>query len=495
MDFLSLQAILHPKKVAISDLTSERSWTYQQLNEYVFQTVTWFSKQGLEAGDRISCIAKNRAEIVVLSLACGRAGVLFVPLNWRLSKKEIHIVLKDCAPKLLLCDNVADNLDVNYVDINELTDLVKGLSPANYSKRYYECASLILYTSGTTGTPKGVIHSEASIMETTLNMCLLAYVDDNSVFLCESPMFHVIGLISSIRPVLYVGGTILISDGFVPTRTLSRLCDRALKITHYFCVPQMANILRQQPDFAPEKLQHLKAILTGGAPHPEVQIRQWLGDGIPIVDGYGMSEAGTIFHMPFDIQIIDEKAGFVGVPGHRIETRIADTNGNETLDGVPGEVQIKGKNLFLGIWNNPELYQQCFTKDGWFKTGDVAVKDVGGFHRIVDRIKDMFISGGENVYPVEIESIGVIDEQILECALIGVPDQKWGEVGCLFVVQVDRVQTLNEEALLSTLGNSLARYKLPKYIEILDQLPRTGAGKVRKNILKDIYNKRKKLLC
>ena len=230
-------------------------------------------------------------------------------------------------------------------------------------------------------------------------------------------------------------------------------------------------------------------------PHPEVQIRQWLGDGIPIVDGYGMSEAGTIFHMPFDIQIIDEKAGFVGVPGHRIETRIADTNGNETLDGVPGEVQIKGKNLFLGIWNNPELYQQCFTKDGWFKTGDIAVKDVGGFHRIVDRIKDMFISGGENVYPVEIESIGVIDEQILECALIGVPDQKWGEVGCLFVVQVDRVQTLNEEALLSTLGNSLARYKLPKYIEILDQLPRTGAGKVRKNILKDIYNKRKKLLC
>lgn len=488
VDFLSLHVKLRPEKIAVSDLTSGRQWTYRQWDYLVSQTIGWLFQNKIFESDRVACLASNCAEIVALSLACGRAGILFVPLNWRLSKEEINTLLVDCKPTIVIADSKAESLEIPYIDIDTLFSQVAESEPTFCDNTFYESPSLILYTSGTTGVPKGVLHSEASIMETTLNMALLAYVDDRSVFLCEAPMFHIIGLISSIRPVLYQGGTILISDRFIPSRTLSRLSDDNLKISHYFCVPQMAQALRQETEFEPHRLSNLKALLTGGAPHPEVQIKEWLNDGIPIVDGYGMSEAGTIFHMPFDIETIDRKAGFVGVPGHRIQTRITDPQGNVIKDGRPGEVQVKGKNLFLGIWNNPDIYSASFTQDGWFKTGDVAIQDRDGFHRIVDRIKDMFISGGENVYPIEVEGVAISDVQVQECALIGVPDTKWGEVGCLFVVLAHGVDELDTEALLTTLERTLARYKLPKFIRVIGQLPRTGAGKVRKNLLKEMFN-------
>ncbi len=486
MDFLSLQATLHSNKLAVSDLSSGWCLNYKQLHSLVAQTVTWLDENGIKRGDRVVCLSKNCAETIVLSLACGRAGTMLVPLNWRLSSEEIRILIDDCQPKVIFVDEMGEKLGLEHIDIHELPKMVVNKALSLNTTEHHDLPSLILYTSGTTGVPKGVMHSESSIMETTLNMSLLAYVDDKSVFLCEAPMFHVIGLISSIRPVLYHGGTVLISDGFVPERTLARMSDKKLGVTHYFCVPQMANLLRQQPNFDPSQLKGLKALLTGGAPHPEVQIKEWLSDGIPIVDGYGMSEAGTIFHMPFDIDMIDKKAGYVGVPGHRILTRIADSNGKVVSHGTAGEIQIKGNNLFLGIWNKSELYQQCFTDDGWFKTGDVAVKDEDGFHRIVDRIKDMFISGGENVYPVEVEGLVLKDEQVFECALVGVPDEKWGEVGCLYVVLNEGFDELDENALLTSLNNSLARYKLPKYFKVIEQLPRNGAGKVQKNLLKDL---------
>lgn len=485
MDFLALQSKLHEDKLAIVDLTSGRSWTYRELHELVAKTVTWFKTKDMQLGDRVACIAKNCAETVVLSLACGRAGLLLVPINWRLSAEEVKSLLEDCQPSWVFADDLGDALDIEHCKIADLTHLVEQSSLSSLCMENHSKPSLILYTSGTTGVPKGIMHTEASIMETTLNMGLLAYIDDQSVFLCEAPMFHVIGLISSIRPVLYHGGTVLISDGFIPDRTLDRLMDMSYAVTHYFCVPQMANLLRQQPNFHPEKLNNLKAILTGGAPHPEVQIRQWLADGIPIVDGYGMSEAGTIFHMPFDINKIDVKAGCVGIPGHRIQTRVANSNNNTVATGETGEVQVLGANLFVGIWNKPDLFEQSFTSDGWFKTGDIAVKDEDGFHRIVDRIKDMFISGGENVYPVEVEAIALTDPQVFECALVGMKDEKWGEVGCLFVVLKPDIGAFESDKLIDTLARSLARYKLPKKINVVESLPRTAAGKVKKNQLRE----------
>ncbi len=488
MDFLSVQASLKPTRDALIDLTLERRWDFAALDYVVGQWVSWFNQRGLQAGDRLACIAKNRAELVMMHLACGRTGVIYVPLNWRLSTEEIQLLLADCEPALVLGDSIAASLGVDHEPLDGVLAQVEALGSMPVTDTSYRLPSLILYTSGTTGKPKGIMHSEASLMETTLNMCVLGQVNEDSVFLCETPMFHVIGLVSCVRPALYCGGHILISDGFNPERTLGYLMDPVLRISHYFCVPQMADSLRHHPSYNPARLRNLKGLLTGGAPHPAVQIRAWLRDGIPIVDGYGMSEAGTIFGMPFDVNLIDNNAGCVGLATQRVKVRLADDNNQPVKQGQPGEVQLKGDNLFVGIWQQPLLFDKCFTSDGWFKTGDVAVMNGTGFYRIVDRQKDMFISGGENVYPVEIEGVVLGIQGVRECAVVGVPDERWGEVGCLYVVPHAEGSLPAETELLTQIGEHLAKFKIPKHVRVIDALPRNGAGKVVKPQLREQFS-------
>tara|TARA_B100001063_G_scaffold74665_1_gene68954 strand:+ start:2363 stop:3835 length:1473 start_codon:yes stop_codon:yes gene_type:complete len=483
MDFLGLQAVLRPRKLAINDLTHDRQWHYAELDQWVGQLVTFLTERNLKAGDRLACLSKNRAEIIALHLACARAGIIFVPLNWRLSKEEIEALIDDAKPALLIGDELAVEHSFEHYPMDKIYPESQHCD-VGVASAGADAPCLILYTSGTTGRPKGVMHTEATIMETTINMALLGQVDELSVFLCETPMFHVIGLVSCIRPALNNGGTLVISDGFEPGRTLHRMMDPALNISHYFCVPQMANMLRQHADFSVSSLANLKGLLTGGAPHPEVQIRAWLNDGIPIVDGYGMSEAGTVFGMPFDIPSIDAHAGCVGVATPRLQIRLLNDDGDEVADGEPGEVMLKGDNLFVGIWGQENVYQSCFNHEGWFHTGDIAVKNAAGFYRIVDRKKDMFISGGENVYPVEVEGVTLKIEGIADCALVGVPDEKWGEVGQLFVVAKNGFDFSDSTGLLEEIATHVARYKVPKYVTQLDVLPRNGAGKVMKHVLR-----------
>jgi fatty-acyl-CoA synthase len=483
MDFLSLQASLRPDATAIIDITNNRQLSYSELNTQVNALLNWFVEEDINVGDRVACLSRNRAEIVLLHLACGRAGVLFVPLNWRLAKEELSVLLADCTPKVLFTDQQSASFEFAATPIEQLLLLANSAKPGTTVGYDPEVASLILYTSGTTGKPKGIIHSEATIMESTINMMLLGQVNESSVFLCEAPMFHVIGLISCIRPALFCGGHLVITDGFQPDRTLALLQDPAYQITHYFCVPQMANTLRLHPDFSAASLKALKALLTGGAPHPEAQIRAWLDDGIPIVDGYGMSEAGTVLGMPFDKKLIADNAGFVGIHSHRTQVRIVNSNDKAVTQGQAGELQIRGKHLCIGIWQQAELFNACFTRDGWFRTGDIAIQNSQGFYRIVDRQKDMYISGGENVYPVEVESAVLQLPQVKECAVIGVADQIWGEVGCLYITYKSGAEPLKPAQLIDILKMSLAKYKLPKYIYTLDSLPRNASGKLIKSKL------------
>ena len=484
MDFVTLQARLRPRSIAVNDVTHHRTWTYAGFDNTINQLVSWYQINGLKQGDRVACLSKNRAELVALHLACSRAGLVFVPLNWRLAKEELQALMSDCSPALLIGDESAAAMQFSHYDINLLLSDCSELS-ATQPEFDEHTPSLILYTSGTTGKPKGIVHSEATLMETTLNMTQLGQVNEHSVFLCETPMFHVIGLVSCVRPALYCGGSLVISDAFEPARTLNRLADETLRISHYFCVPQMANMLRQHAQFDARKLKNLKGLLTGGAPHPEVQIRAWINDGIPIVDGYGMSEAGTVFGMPFDLQILDENAGCVGLATPRVKVRLTDDHGHEGPPGKAGEVEIRGGNLFIGIWQQDTLYQKSFTADGWFKTGDIAVCNQAGFYRIVDRKKDMFISGGENVYPVEVEGVVLKHPAVKDCALIGVPDERWGEVGHLFVVPFNEQSLANSEQFFTELGEHLARYKIPRHLTLTDSIPRNGAGKILRTVLRE----------
>lgn len=485
MDYVRLHACLHPDKPAVTDLTFERSWTYEQFDHYVACCTAALLQESVLAGERVACLSKNRAEVLALQLACARLGAIFVPLNWRLAESELEVLIADCKPRVIYGDEIASKLNVDVVDIDHLLSQCDAVQPVWPEQPPDNLPSLMLYTSGTTGAPKGVMLSERNLTETAINFTLLGEVSSESHFLCESPMFHIIGMVTSIRPPLLCGGQISISDSFVPQRTFNRLADPVLKVSHYFCVPQMALAIRAVDNFDASRLGGLKAIFTGGAPHPETQIRDWLNDGIAIVDGYGSSEGGTVFGMPLDRTLIDQKAGCVGLPTPRVQARIVDEDGNNVVDGTPGELQLKGDNITLGYWQREDEYQASLTEDGWFLTGDILTKDVDGFYRVTDRKKDMYISGGENVYPVEIESQLDKYPGVSEVAVVGVPDAKWGEVGCLFyVTELSEIKLKDVEEYLSA---RIARYKIPKQIYRVDELPRNGVGKLMRHEMRKIY--------
>ncbi len=484
MDHVAVQARLQPERVAAVDLAGGRRWTYAQLDLAIARAAGVLRRLGVGEGERLAVLARNRVLLAVLHLACARLGAMFVPLNWRLSTGEIVALVEDAAPALIVGDALLGAAGLEGLDLDVLQAEIDAAEPEAPTQGDRERPSLILYTSGTSGRPKGALLSERNLDQTAINFGRLGKVTHQSTFLVDAPMFHIIGLITSIRPALMHGGTVLVSDGFEPSRTLSRLGDPALGVTHYFCVPQMAAMLRGLPNFDGAALARLTAVFTGGAPHPAADIRAWLAQGVPVVDGYGMSEAGTVFGMPADIGLIDARAGSAGLAMPAVATRIVDEQDNDCPPGVAGELLLKGDNIFQGYWRRPEETERAFTADGWFRTGDIARADAEGYHWLVDRKKDMFISGGENVYPAEIEAALADHPAIAECAVVGMPDPRWGEIGHLVATCRDGA-VLDLAIILNHLENRLARYKLPKALTLVAALPRTGSGKIQKTILRE----------
>ena len=483
IDYLAFNARYHPERQATGDLNAPGRWTYREFDELVARYATALDKHGMRQGERLACLAKNCVSLVALHLACARLGAIYVPLNWRWSPVEIGRVLDETEPELVLGDSLLGAQQINGVDIDEFDSEADACEIHPTREIDPDLPSLILFTSGTSGRPKGAVLTERNLAETAFNASLLLRVTQDSVFLCDAPMFHVIGLVANIRPVLMQGGSFLVSDGFEPARTLQRLADPELHITHYFCVPQMAGALRAEPAFDPVGLQGLTALFTGGAPHPADSITKWLDDGILAVDGFGMSEAGTVFGMPVDAGVIRSRTGSCGLAAPRLATRIVSDSGEVLGPGDAGELQLRGKNIFSEYWRRPEDSRSAFTIDGWFHTGDIARCDAEGFHWIVDRKKDMFISGGENVYPAEIEAALLELDDIAECAVVGVADERWGESGHLYLVTRPGCE-LNDKEVLAHLQSRIARYKIPKQVSFIDALPRNAAGKILKDLLR-----------
>lgn len=481
-DPIALHARLRPEALACVDLTSQRQWSYRAFDRSINQLAGALRAIGIEAGDRVAVHGKNTAWQTILQQALMRLGALHVPLNWRLSLNELALLIEDCAPKLIFGDDPLPPLPdgVKLMSLRGMAALADqrealDLPPFDGSK-----PCVILYTSGTSGRPKGALISANNMIATAINFGILGEVDERSIFLCDSPMFHVIGMITQIWPALFRGGRVLISEGFTPALTNARLADPQLGVTHYFCVTQMADSLRQLPDFDVKHWASLKAIFTGGAPNPAENIRWWLGKGMPMVDGYGMTEAGTLLGMPLDPKVIDAKAGSVGLSGPLCRIRLVDSAGCDVPDDTAGEIVIAGMNVVSGYWNRDASGD--FFDGAWMRTGDIAIRDRDGYFRIIDRRKDMFISGGENVYPAEVEAILREHPEVLEAAVIGVPDPRWGEVGQAFVVCRSQIAA---DALLAHCDGKIARYKIPKFVTQMDSLPRTGSGKVLKHVLRE----------
>ena len=485
-DFIALHARSRPAFPALVDAESRRSLTYAELDRAIASAVTVLVGLGATEGSRVATLSRNRPEILILHFACARMGAILVPLNWRLSRVELEAILLDCAPDVLVSDGVAAAEAPSgcvALDLETLSSLFREAAPAPSGFSDPDLPSLMLYTSGTSGRPKGVMLSERNLLATAVNFTVLGQVTANSVFLADAPMFHVIGLVTNFRPALLMGATVVVSPGFDPATTLERLADEQLSISHYFCVPQMADMLRATPAYDPKRLGSLAAIFTGGAPHPAVSIRQWLDDGITIADGYGMTEAGTVLGMPLDRDVIARKAGSAGLMPPTIRHRIVDEEDRPCAPGEVGELLLSGDNITSGYWNRREETAKAFTDDGFFRTGDLVRSDGEGFFYLVDRKKDMFISGGENVYPAEVEAALREHPDIVEACVVGMPDAQWGEVGHAVLV-LRPGASMDEKAIRAHCEQRLARYKLPKKILALDQLTRTGSGKVVKSELK-----------
>ncbi len=502
VDFVGYFARTRPDKLACRDMESGRSLTYAALHARVDCTAAaierLLSGQGkIVEGARVATLARNGSDALCLYLACVRLGAIFQPLNWRLAPAELAIMGEDGEPALLVFDEefaagaaaIGKACGAVLVALSGGADGFECALQASEERRRPGAAlsddapTTLLYTSGTTGRPKGVIVTEANARANAYSYGLAAQVGHESVFLCDMPMFHVVGLFAVARTVLQTGATLLMSPRFDAEETVRRVADPALEITHYFCVPQMAQQLRAARGYEAAAFARLTALQTGGAPHPAAAVRAWLDDGVMLIDGYGMSEAGTVLGMPpGDLNVLREKAGAAGLPAITAQLRLVDRDGRDVEDGETGEIWVRGPAVSPGYWRNPEATASAF-QDGWLKSGDAARRDGDGFYTLVDRWKDMFISGGENVYPAEVEAAILEIAGVAEAAVFGAPDARWGEVGTALIVCAPGAAVQSED-VVAYCRTRLAGYKAPKHVRVVTDLPRTASGKVQKALLR-----------
>lgn len=490
------RAMATPQRQAVYEVATGRSATYAALNGAVGRAAKRLGEiVGQQpAAQRIAFLGRNSIEQLVVCLACQRAGFVFVPLNWRLGAAELAQILEDCQPSVLLHDEEFAAVVAEMADIPPKTIAIEGEQgwaamvasgpEAEPVVLDADAPCIMLYTSGTTGTPKGVIITRGNAFASAINFSLVGEVTSRSVSLCDLPFFHTIGLVAIGRTTLMMGGRLIISDRFLPERTLSVLGDPALGVTHYFAVPQMAAALRNSPAWDPTALKALQAIFIGGAPLSPALIETFLKDGIPLVNGYGMSEAGTTIHMPLDRDAVARHPGSVGYPAPLLAVRLVGEDGQDVRDGEVGEIWVKGPSVTPGYWNKPAETARAFV-GSWYRTGDLGRRAEGGVIHVPDRLKDMYISGGENVFPAEIEAVIGAHPKVQDVAVIGLPDAKWGECGVAFVVA--RADAPSTEEIFAHCAERLASYKRPSRIVFLDQIPRTASGKAQKHILRQTH--------
>jgi fatty-acyl-CoA synthase len=422
-----------------------------------------------------------------------RLGAIYVPLNWRLSRREIAELLQDCsASAVYFTTEFSGLLDgllaLPRICIDDLTFLSRSAALGGHDIRepVPDQVATLLYTSGTTGRPKGVIQTVGSLRAASDSFRWAADVRPESALLCDSPMFHQIGLVAICHTAVMTGATLYLSPSFSAAATLERIASRQLRITHYFTVPQVVQTLLGESGFRADKMSALRALFVGGAPTPQGVAAACRKLGIKLINGYGSSEAGTIMQMPLDDDwALENKVGSVGKPVPAITVSVRDARGEVMPRGQIGEIWVRGASVTTGYWGSPETNSFI---DGWFRTGDAAYQDVDGFYFLVDRWKDMYISGGENVFPAEVEQMLMRLPGVAEVAVVGQSDEKWGEVGEAYIVQASGA-SLTEPQVLAFAREQIAAFKMPKKVHFVDALPRTGSGKIRKSQLRRAESK------
>lgn len=478
-DWLGRRALYTPHREGLVVLGGDRPLrlTFDQWNRRANQMAHYLLAQGVAKGDRVGVLAQNCPEMLDLLFACGKLGAIFVPYNWRLTSAELTPLLADAQPKVLF---IGPGFSLEgAVPLLASRSEYPDTAPPPVSLDL-EAPWMILYTGGTTGRSKGAIISHRQATWNAWNTIAGWGLSPDDRVPLMTPLFHTGGLNVFTTPLVQLGGTtVMMTGNFDPQLTLETIQQERLSIV--FMVPTMFQMMMNLPGFASADFSHVRFFISGGAPCPQPVYDAYWAKGAIFKSGYGMTEVGpNCFILP-DHEI-KRKAGSVGFPIFHVGMRIMADDGHICGPGEVGELQITGQHLCSGYWNNPAASREA-NPDGWFRTGDMAYRDEEGFYYIVDRKKDMFISGGENVYPVEIEAAIYQHPAVAEAAVIGVADPKWGEIGKA-VVALKPGATLTAEELIEHCRGLLARYKVPKLVEFRDSLPKSAAGKILKRELR-----------
>lgn len=492
-DVVARQCSIRPGRLAVRELATGQDLTYLQLEDRLRRTDALL-RATVSRGARVALLARNSLHHVELFYGCARAGAVFVPLNWRLSGPELAVLCDDARPELVIYEAefaaeaegaLAGLPGARALCIRPGADLfaesIAATAPRPPSPIRPLSPSMLLYTSGTTGRPKGVVVTPKSAFFAAMNFTYVGELGPDSAQLCDAPLFHVVGLLAIMHASLLAGAVLHLSDRFVPGETLERLTDPALGVTHFFCVPQMAKALLEEPGSAAFDLRGLR-LFTGGAPMPAELTLALIERGVRPGNGYGMSENGTVLGVPLDPKVARRKAGSAGVAAPAVEIRLVGPDGADVADGEVGEIWLRGPSVATAYWNQPEATAKAFS-DGWFRTGDAARRDADGFYFIVDRWKDMYITGGENVYPAEVELVIAAMDGVADAAVVGVPDPRWGESGVAYVVLRPGAEP-DPARVVAWCDARLARYKRPSQVRFVEALPRTASGKIQKDVLR-----------
>ena len=502
-DWIKKRAVLSSDKTAI--IFEGREFTYKKVNERTNKLAYFMVTQGMKKGDRVAALLYNCHQFLEAYFATAKLGIIFVPLNFRLAGPELIYMLHDCNVEMLIynsdfteiVDSIRSNIPVkegNFiqiggdtpqwaVDYEELITLYPTTEPHAKEEVTLEDPQMIMYTSGTTGQPKGALLSQKKTFYNTFNADIYFDIRSSDRMLVVMPLFHSGGLNITAVPILYKGGTAIIQRHFDPEEVL-RLID-TYKITLMMAVPTMLNFILKKTDMESYDLSSLRTCLTAGETCPLSLIKEYQKKNIPIRQVFGQTETSIMLWLPEEDSI--RKAGSVGLPVFHGDVKVINKRGDNVMPGEIGEIIVKGPIQMLGYWNNPEETERTI-KNGWLHTGDLAKVDDDGYVYIVDREKDMFISGGENVYPAELEKVYAAHPDVLEAAVIGVPDEEWGEVGKA-IIALKKGRAMKEREAIEICRGKLAQYKIPKSVIFVDELPKTASGKIKKGPLRKKYGK------
>jgi fatty-acyl-CoA synthase len=487
-----------PEKTAL--IFDEEVITYRRLADAADRVSALLWQRGIRKGDAVAYLGENSPEFIQVMFGAMQLGAVFVPVNTRLAPPEIAHVLTDSGTRALIhdsefADRIAAVVDAggiaHRIGTGEGTSDRPGLAQLLRTTRAghadadvtLDDPAAIIYTSGTTGKAKGAVLTHGNLTWVAIN-CIVDYdVLSTDIALMISPLFHVASLGMGALPVILKGATIVLEKRFEPGRALAQIERHG--VTMLSGVPTTYQLMADHPDWAGADLSSLRTLTCGGSAVPTRILNAYEERGLSFTQGYGMTETspGATSLSP---AMTRAKQGSVGLPHFFTEVRIADEDGAMVTRGTVGEIEISGPNVFPGYHADPDATAAAFTADDWFRSGDLGYLDPDGYLYIADRLKDMIISGGENIYPAEVENLITDIDEVTGVAVIGIPDERWGEVPWA-VVTVREGGSVDTDGVRAHLDGKVARYKLPRNVVVVDELPRTASGKVRKADLRARY--------